>query len=51
MAAIKIKRVPEELIKHILMVQNAIKKKKGVKQYSQELTLLHIIKEHKEKIS
>jgi hypothetical protein len=46
MAAIKLNAVPPDVIKYVLYVQNNIKKKKGIGQFSQELTVIQIIREH-----
>lgn len=48
MAAIQLKSVPEPLIKYILKIQRDMKNKRKIGQYSQELTVLQIIKEHQE---
>lgn len=48
MAAIRLKYLPEDIIKYILKIQGEIKSKKGIGQYSQELTVMQIIREHKE---
>lgn len=48
MAAIQLKAVPENLIKYVLKVQREMKDKRSIGQYSQELTVLQIIKEHQE---
>lgn len=48
MAAIQLNSIPKDIIKYILQVQKETKGKKGVGQYSQELTVIQIIREHKE---
>lgn len=48
MAEIKLKEIPNDIRKYILKVQGESKEKKCVAQYSQELTIYQIIREHKE---
>lgn len=40
--------MPEDLKAYVLKVQGEIKAKKCLGKYSQQKTILHIIKEHKE---
>jgi hypothetical protein len=48
MATMQIKRMPKDLYIYLLKMQSEIKKKKGVKQFSLELTAIAIIREHKD---
>lgn len=48
MAAIQLNNISSDLYKYVLKIQSEIKIKKGVGQFSQELTVLQIIREHKE---
>lgn len=47
MAAILITKIPPDIKKYILKIQGEIKVKKGT-QFSQECTIIQIIREHKE---
>lgn len=47
MAAILINNIPPDIKKYILKIQGEIKVKKGT-QFSQECTIVQIIREHKE---
>lgn len=40
--------MPKDIRNYVLNIQNSIKKKKNVKLYSQQLTIVQIIREHKE---
>jgi len=48
MAAIRLRAIPPSVIKYILKVQNEMKRKRKIGQYSQELTVIQIIREHEE---
>lgn len=47
MASITLRSVPKDVIQFILNMQKDLKTKKKVGQYSQELTVIQIIKEYK----
>lgn len=40
--------MPKDIRNYVLNIQNGIKKKKNVKLYSQQQTIVQIIKEHME---
>jgi hypothetical protein len=48
MATLPLKDIPLDIRKYILQIQGNMKAKKGVAQYSQQLTIFQIIREHKE---
>jgi hypothetical protein len=48
MPTINLKNIPEDVRKYILKIQGEIKSKKGT-QYSQQLTIYQIIREHQQK--
>lgn len=48
MAAIRLRAIPPNVIKYVLKIQNEMKRKRKIGQYSQELTVIQIIKEHEE---
>lgn len=48
MAKIKLDKLQKDLVKYILFIQKNEKEKRGIKQYSQELVIMKIIREHKE---
>lgn len=43
-----LQNIPEDVKRYILQVQGEIKCKKGISQYSQQLVIFQIIREHKE---
>lgn len=43
--SIYLKQIPQDLMKFILQKQDDIKKKKGVLNYSQELTVYQLLRE------
>lgn len=47
MHSIKLKTIPENLFKHLLIVQGEIKVEKKIGTYSLEKTVLKIIEDHK----
>lgn len=47
-SSILIQEIPTDLKKYILLIQGEIKTQKGVGQYSQQSTILQIIREHRE---
>jgi hypothetical protein len=47
MAVLPLRDLPEDVKKYILQVQGETKSKKGISQYSQEKTIIQIIREHK----
>jgi plasmid stability protein len=48
MAALTLKNIPEDLLKHILKVQADTKIHKAKAQYSMESAIYKILREHKE---
>lgn len=48
MATLPLKNIPIDVRKYILKVQGDMKVKKGVAQYSQNLVIFQLIREHKE---
>jgi hypothetical protein len=48
MAVLTIKRMPEDISLYLKQIQKEIKDKKGIKQFSLELTAISIMREHKE---
>lgn len=46
-----LKDIPKDVRKYVLKIQGEMKEKKGVAQYSQQLTIFQIIREHKEMCS
>jgi hypothetical protein len=47
MATLLLKQIPDDVKAHILKVQGEKKIEKKVGQYSQDLAIYHIIREHK----
>ena len=47
MAALQLKKMPDDVKDHVLKTQADIKREKKVGQFSQELAIYHIIREHK----
>lgn len=48
MPSITLRSISPDVVKYILKVQSEIKSKKKIRQYSRELTLVQIIKEHRD---
>jgi len=48
MAIMQIKRMPDDISLYLKQIQKEIKEKKGIKQFSLELTAISIIREHKD---
>jgi hypothetical protein len=48
MATLPLKDIPLDVKRHILKIQGEIKIKKGISQYSQQLAIFQIIREHQQ---
>lgn len=48
MATFPLQNIPDDVKKYILKIQGEMKCKKGISQYSQQLVIFQIIREHKE---
>lgn len=47
MPSILMKGIPDDVKKYIVKIQGEIKNTKGISQFSQQATIMHIIREHK----